>query len=118
MPNIVNVSDIQGKSLTNPLGGSSLTLSPSTALMVIKVNSIAIAGDATGGTVTVSVSVGGIVGYIANGITVPANATLVALSKDTGIYLQYAASPNNSVLTISGTGCSAVVSYEEITTSN
>jgi hypothetical protein len=116
MPNIVNVSDIQGKSLTSTLV-SALNLQPSTALMVIKVNSIVIAGDNTGGTVTVSVIVGGVTAYIANGITVPANATLVALSKDTGIYLQYAVS-NNSVLQISGTGCSAVVSYEEITTSN
>jgi hypothetical protein len=116
MPNIVNVSNIQGKTTASTLA-SNLTLSPSSALMVIKVNSIVIAGDNTGGTASVSVSVGGITGYIANSITVPANATLVALSKDTGIYLQYAVS-NNSVLTISGTGCSAVVSYEEITTTD
>jgi hypothetical protein len=117
MPNIVNVSDIQGKTITSTLG-SALTLSPTTSTMVIKVNSIVVAGDGTGGTASVSVSIGGVVGYIANSITVPANATLVALSKDTGIYLQWAASPNNSVLTISGSGCSAVVSYEEITTTS
>ena len=116
MPNIVNVSDIQGKTITSTLG-SALTLSPSSSSMVIKVNSIVVAGDSTGGTASVSVSVGGVVGYIANSITVPANATLVALSKDTGIYLQYAVS-NNSVLTISGTGCGTVVSYEEITTTS
>ena len=116
MPNIVNLSDIQGKSITSTLG-SALTLSPSSSNTVIKVNSIVVAGDSSGGTATVSVSIGGVVGYIANGITVPANSTLVALSKDTGIYLQYAVS-NNSVLTISGTGCSTVVSYEEITTTS
>jgi hypothetical protein len=116
MANIINVSDIQGKTTTTTLA-SNLTLSPTSSLMVIKVNSIVVAGDSTGGTASVSVTVGGVVGYIANTITVPANATLVALSKDTGIYLQYDAA-NNSVLTISGTGCSAVVSYEEIITTS
>lgn len=116
MPNIVNVSDIQGKTITSAVGGT-ITLSPSSSLKVIKVNSVVVAGDSVGGSATVSVSVGGITGFIANSITVPANASLVALSKDTGIYLQYAAS-NNSVLTVSGSGCSAVVSYEEITTTD
>jgi len=116
MANIINVSDIQGKTTASTLA-SNLTLSPSSSLMVIKLNSIVIAGDSTGGTASVSVAVGGVTGYIANSITVPANATLVALSKDTGIYLQYDAA-NNSVLTISGTGCSAVVSYEEIITTS
>ena len=116
MANILNVSDIQGKSVTSTLG-SALTVQPASSLVVTKVNSVVIAGGSSGGTATVYVSVGGIIGYIANAITIPANATLVVISKDTGIYLQYDVT-NNSQLVVSGTGCSAVVSYEDITTTS
>jgi hypothetical protein len=53
-------------------------------------------------------------GYLANAITIPPKATLVILSKDTGVYL----GTGNTLNVFAGSsGTTATISYELITTS-
>ena len=126
-PNIVNVATITAKTFYDALADTNLTslvLNAASSGKVIKINSLTAANvDGTNGaTVDVSyhpsttTAVGSTVsstGYhIAKTITVPPDATLVVISKDTALYME-----ESSVLAIK---CSAandvdvVVSYEEI----
>jgi hypothetical protein len=91
-PNIVNVSDIKGKtavgSLTTTL--SSYLDNASASNQVYKINSIIVANvDGTNAAdVNVSVFRSSTHYYLAKTISVPADSTLIVLSKDMGIYLE------------------------------
>jgi hypothetical protein len=126
-PNIVNVATITGKIFYDALADTNLTslvLNPASSGKVFKINMLSAANVDGTNAATVDVSyhpstttaVGSTVsstGYhLAKTITVPADATLVVISKDTSIYME-----ESSVLAVK---CSAandvdfIVSYEEI----
>jgi hypothetical protein len=126
-PNLVNVATITGKVYFDALADTNLTslvLNPASSGKVYKINTL-IASNVDGtsaATVDVSIhpatttAVGSTVsstGYhLAKTITVPADASLVVISKDTSIYME-----ESTVLAVK---CSAandvdfVVSYEEL----
>lgn len=116
-PNIVNVANIYGKVAGQSVGTSPVAIVTNTASSgkILKINSLIVSNidgtDAADITAEVyknqSTSF-----YLAFTISVPPNATLVVLSKDTSVYLE----ENDSIrLTASAQGdLSAVCSYEEI----
>jgi hypothetical protein len=126
-PNLVNVATITGKVYFDALADTNLTslvLNPASSGKVFKINTLTAANvDGTNAaTVDVSIhpstttAVGSTVsstGYsIASTITVPADATLVVISKDTSIYLE-----ESQVLAIKSSAADDihfVVSYEEL----
>ena len=126
-PNLVNVATITGKVYFDALADTNLTslvLNPASSGKVFKINTLTAANvDGTSAaTVDVSIhpstttAVGSTVsstGYsIASTITVPADATLVVISKDTSIYLE-----ESQVLAIKSSAADDihfVVSYEEL----
>jgi hypothetical protein len=128
-PNIVNVTDIRGKTTyITPSGTSAVVLLPnaSNSNTVFKINQImatnvngSSAVDATvavysnGSIAQGSAPSGGTAFPIASTISVPAKAALIVLDKSTSLYLEEA----NSITVTSGTanGITYVVSYEIIT---
>ena len=126
-PNIVGVATITGKIFYDALADTNLTslvLNPASSGKVFKINTL-IASNVDGtNAATIDVSyhpstttaVGSTVsstGYhLAKTITVPADATLVVISKDTSIYME-----ESSVLAVKASAADDidfVVSYEEI----
>lgn len=117
-PNIVNVSDIRGKTFFNELSTSPATLLNNSAgsNSVYKINVISIS-NATGSARTVNIAVyrdpgpGTRYYEIANSVSIPNNSTLVVTSKDTSFYLE-----EEDILTgsCSAAGCEVMVSYEII----
>ena len=126
-PNIVNVATITAKTYYDALADTNLTslvLNAASSGKVIKINSLTAANVDGTNAATVDVSyhpstttaVGSTVsstGYhLAKTITVPADATLVVISKDTSIYME-----ESSVLAVKASAADDidfVVSYEEI----
>ena len=119
-PNIVSVASIYGKTVYDTdiaTTASSLVNNAASSGKIFKINSLIIANiDGTNAadiTVTVRNAAGGTTySTLANTISVPADATLVVVSKDTSIYLMedmslYVASSAAGDL-------SATCSYEEI----
>jgi hypothetical protein len=115
MPNLTTTTSIEPKTLTItvPTSDTSTGLSVG-ANQVIKLNSIIVSGTSSSVDVTVYVVVNSVIGYLANAITIPPKATLVVLSKDTGVYL---GTGNTLNIFAGGSGSSATISYELITTS-
>mgnify|MGYP003676346893 FL=1 len=126
-PNIVNVATITGKIFYDALADTNLTslvLNPASSGKVFKINMLSASNVDGTSAATVDVSyhpstttaVGSTVsstGYhLAKTITVPADATLVVISKDTSIYME-----ESSVLAVKASAANDidfVVSYEEI----
>lgn len=115
-PNIVNVSTISGKivgaAVTN--SASALVSNASSSGKILKINSLQIANvSASNATITVDIYKNQTMAYrVAYTIVVPVAASLVVISKDTGIYLE-----ENDSLRITASANSAleaVCSYEEI----
>ena len=119
-PNIVSVASIYGKTVYDTdiaATAASLVSNAASSGKILKINSLIIANiDGTNSadiTVTLRNAAGGtIYSYLAYTIAVPADATLIVLSKDTSIYLQedmslYLQASVSSDL-------SATLSYEEI----
>lgn len=120
-PNIVNVTSIVGVTTAVSLGTTSLTsflTNSASSNKVFKINSI-IASNIEGinnADITVkyhlSAAGAGTSIPIANTITVPADATLVILSKDSPIYLEENRSLTAQASAINSIGI--ICSYEEI----
>ena len=126
-PNIVNVATITAKTFYDALADTNLTslvLNAASSGKVIKINSLTAANVDGTNAASVDVSyhpstttaVGSTVsstGYhICKTVTVPADATLVVISKDTALYME-----ESSVLAIKASAANDidfVVSYEEI----
>ena len=126
-PNIVNVATITGKTFYDALADTNLTslvLNPASSGKVLKINMLTASNVDGTNAASVDVSyhpstttaVGSTVsstGYhIAKTITVPADATLVVISKDTALYME-----ESSVLAVKASAADDidfVVSYEEI----
>jgi hypothetical protein len=115
-PNIVNVTAMYGKTagLAVTTSTGSVLFNSSGSGKVFKVNSLTVANVNTGAaTVNVDVYKNQTTAYrLAFTVTVPANATLVIISRETPIYLE----ENDSIrLTASiNSYLEAVVSYEDI----
>ena len=117
-PNIVNVTSIFGKTIGESLTTSSATIVSCPANKVLKINSIIVSN--IDGTNAADVTVNFFdnsnpttpVHALAHTIGVPADSTLVVLSKDTSIYLE----ESDSIQAFaSATGdLQIVISYEEI----
>jgi len=120
-PNIVNVSTITGKSATIALSTTSQTTLVSNAAsssQVFKINMIQVANvDGTNACdVTVDVHSeddgGGTAYSLVSTVSVPADASLVVLDKNTALYLE----EDRSITATAGTAndLEVIVSYEEI----
>lgn len=120
-PNIVNVSTITGKSATVALTTTSQTTLVSNAGSsgkVFKINMIQVANvDGTNAAdITIDVhsaaSGGGTAYSFVSTVSVPADASLVVLDKNTAIYLE----EDRSITATAGTAndLEIIVSYEEI----
>jgi hypothetical protein len=119
-PNIVNVTDIRGKTATLALTTAAQTLLSNAASSgkVFKINTIIVANiDGTSDQdVTVNYypedDIGGTGVAIVSTVTVPADATLVVLDKNSSIYLE----EDRSIGALAGDDSDlvAIISYEEI----
>jgi hypothetical protein len=127
-PNIVNVTTIYGKTTyLTPSGTTAVVLLPNAASSgkVFKINQIVVANTtASAANTTVSVYTNGAVAQgsapaggtaypVVSAVSVPANASLIAVDKSTAIYLQ----EGTSISVTSGTSGSLTysISYEDIT---
>ena len=120
-PNIVNVTAIYGENSLTALSTTSATSIVSNAASsgkVYKINSIIVANvdGASAADITVSVynqaALGGTAFPLASTVSVPADATLVVIDKNTSIYLK----EDQSIGATAGTASDLVVvaSWEEI----
>ena len=116
-PNIVNVTTIQGKTVGAAVTTTvaALVSNAASSGKIFKINSLIIANvDGTNAAdITVDIYKNQTTVYkLAHTVTVPADATLVVVSRDNGIYLE----ENDSLrVTASANGdLEAVCSYEEI----
>ena len=120
-PNIVNVTTITGKSATVDLTTTSATAVVSNAAAsgkVFKINSLVVSNvDGTNAAdITISYysedDIGGTATQIVSTISVPADASLVVIDKNTSIYLE----EDRSIGATAGTASDlkVLVSYEEI----
>jgi len=115
-PNVVGVTSILGKTSVQSVGTSATAIVTNTAASgkVFKVNNIIVSNidGVDAADITVDLFRSSVAYRIASTIAVPADATLVVLSKETAIYLEEGDSIR---LTGSATGdLQAVCSYEEI----
>jgi hypothetical protein len=126
-PNIVAVTTITGNTTyLTPSGTTAVVLLPNAAASnkVFKINQIVVA-NSTGSAANTSVSIytngavaqgsapsGGTAFPVVSAISVPANASLIAVDKTTAIYLQ----EGTSITVTSGTGSALTysISYEDI----
>jgi len=120
-PNIVNVSTITGKAATIALSTTSATVlvsNTASSSKVFKINMIQVSNvDGTNAAdVTVDVhsaaSGGGTAYSLASTISIPADASLIVVDKNTSIYLE----EDRSITATAGAGgdLEVIVSYEEI----
>ncbi len=120
-PNIVNVSTITGKSATIALSTTSATTLVSNAASsgkVFKINMIQVANVDGSNACDVTVDMhtaasgGGTAYSLVSTISVPADASLVAVDKNTALYLE----EDKSITATAGTAndLEVIISYEEI----
>ena len=119
-PNIVSVSSIYGKTVFDAdiaATKSAILTNAASSNKLLKINSLIISTiDGTAGadiTVTIENAAGNSVNAtIAHTVTVPADATLVVISKDTSIYLEEDMSIH--LLASAAGDLAATCSYDEI----
>ncbi len=120
-PNIVNVATITGKTAVVDLSTTNATAivsNPASSGKVFKINSISVANvDGTNAAdISVSLysaaSIGGTATQIVSTISVPADATLIVIDKNTALYLE----EDRSIGATAGTASDlkVICSYEEI----
>ena len=120
-PNIVNVTTITGKSAVVSLTGTSATLvveNPASSNKVFKINSLVVSNvDGTNAAdITISFfsedNIGGTATEIVSTVSVPADASLVVIDKNTSLYLE----EDRSIGATAGSASDlkVIVSYEEI----
>ena len=115
-PNLINTSSIYGKTLGNGLTTSQTSQLTCATNKVLKINSIIVANkdgtNAADATVLFYDSNRGVGYYLASTISVPADSTLVVLSKDTSIYLEE--SDRIDAFASATSDLDIIISYEEI----
>ena len=114
-PNIVNVTSIIGKTVTQAVGVSPTAIITNSAAsgLVLKVNALSISNiSSAAADITVDFYRSSTAYHIANTISIPQDATLVAIAKDTAIYLE----EGDSIRCTASVAAAleAVCSYEEI----
>lgn len=115
-PNIVNIASLYGKTVGLAATTSELTLVSNAAASnkVFKINTVIVANidGVNNADVTVNLKKGATAYKLANTVTVPADATLIVISKDTAVYLE----ENDSISVIASANgdLEVVCSYEEI----
>ena len=118
-PNIAGLTTVTGKSVGVAVGTNDTTLvlnnATSAPNKVFKINSVVVSNvDGTNSaTVQVKLRKNATTSYfLANTITVPANATLVVVTRDMQLYLE----ENDSILVVASASpaLEAICSYEEI----
>jgi hypothetical protein len=116
-PNIVNVTDIRGKTVGQAVTviNTAILTNSAASNKVFKINSLIVSNiqGTNSADITVEILKGGTTAYrLASTITVPADATLVVISKDIGIYLEETDSIR--CLASADSHLQAICSYEEI----
>jgi hypothetical protein len=120
-PNIVNVTDIRGKTSVVDLSTTNATLvveNPASSNKVFKINSLYVSNvdGSAAAEITVSLysedNIGGTATQLVSTVVVPADATLIVISKDTAIYLEEDKSIGATASAASD--LKVVCSYEEI----
>lgn len=120
-PNIVNVTDIRGKTSVANLTTTNATLvveNVAGSNKVFKINSLVVSNvdGASAANITVSLysedNIGGTATEIVSTVSVPADASLVVISKDTSIYLEEDKSIGATAS--AANDLKVVCSYEEI----
>jgi len=115
-PNIVNVTDIRGKTSVQAVGTSATAIVSNSAgsNKIFKINSLTISNidGVNSATVTVDVFRSSVSYKIADAIVVPPGSTLIVVSKDTSVYLEEGDSLR--CLASATLDLQAVCSYEEI----
>jgi hypothetical protein len=120
-PNVVNVATITGKTAVTSLTTTNATLvveNPASSNKVFKINSLIVSNvDGTNAAdITVSLysedNIGGTATQIVSTVSVPADASLVVISKDTSIYLEEDKSIGATAS--AANDLKVVCSYEEI----
>jgi hypothetical protein len=120
-PNIVNVTTITGKSAVVDLTTTNATLvveNPAASNKVFKINSLVVSNvDGTNAAdITIALysedNIGGTATQIVSTVSVPADASLIVIDKNTSIYLE----EDRSIGATAGAAndLKVVVSYEEI----
>lgn len=89
-PNIVQVTTLTGKTDVQSVGITATAITTCPANTVYKINSIVVSNiDGTNDAdITVDLFRSSVAYHIARTVTVPADATLVVVSKDMGLYLE------------------------------
>jgi hypothetical protein len=120
-PNIVNVTDIRGKTAVTNLTTTNATLvveNPASSNKVFKINSLIVSNvdGSSAADITISLysedNIGGTATQIVSTVSVPADASLVVISKDTSIYLEEDKSIGATAS--AANDLKVVCSYEEI----
>jgi hypothetical protein len=120
-PNVVNVATITGKTAVTSLTTTNATLvveNPASSNKVFKINSLIVSNvDGTNAAdITIGLysedNIGGTATEIVSTVSVPADASLVVISKDTSIYLEEDRSIGATASAASD--LKVVCSYEEI----
>jgi hypothetical protein len=120
-PNIVNVTDIRGKTVVANLTTTNATLvveNVAASGKVFKINSLIVSNvdGSAAADITVSLysedNIGGTATQIVSTVSVPADASLVVISKDTSIYLEEDKSIGATAS--AANDLKVVCSYEEI----
>jgi hypothetical protein len=120
-PNIVNVTDIRGKTAVVDLTTTNATLvveNTAASGKVFKINSLIVSNvdGSSAADITVSLysedNIGGTATQIVSTVSVPADASLVVISKDTSIYLEEDKSIGATAS--AANDLKVVCSYEEI----
>jgi hypothetical protein len=120
-PNIVNVTDIRGKTVVANLTTTNATLvveNVAASNKVFKINSLIVSNvdGSNAADITVSLysedNIGGTATQIVSTVSVPADASLVVISKDTSIYLEEDKSIGATAS--AANDLKVVCSYEEI----
>lgn len=115
-PNIVSTTAIYGKTAVQLVttGATAIVTNSAASGKLFKINSLIISNvDGTNNAdITVDLFRSSVAYRIANTVTVPADATLVVISKDSGIYLEEGDSLRCTASAVSD--LEAVCSYEEI----
>ena len=89
-PNIVNITSIVGKTDVQSVGISATAITTCPANFVYKINSVVVSNidGVNDADITVDLFRASTAYHIAKTITVPADSTLVVVSKDMGMYLE------------------------------
>jgi len=120
-PNIVNVTDIRGKTAVVDLSTTNATAVVSNAASsgkVFKINSLIVSNvdGSSAADITISLysedDIGGTATQIVSTVSVPADATLVVIDKSTGLYLEEDKSIGATAS--AANDLKVVCSYEEI----